>query len=272
MRRHQIEPAHARISVVRQCELLDLSRSSLYYEPCPEDPYNLELMALMDRQYLKTPFYGVLRMHAWLRSLSHGVNVKRVRRLMRTMGLEAIYPKRRLSIKDHDHKIYPYLLQGVTAERPDQVWATDITYIPLARGYAYLVAILDWFSRYVLSWELSPTLEVDFCLEALERAIKRTVPYIFNSDQGSQFTSKAFISRLEAVGAKISMDGRGRVFDNIFIERLWRSVKYEEVYLNGYDHLQAARDGLSRYFRFYNNERLHQSLGYRTPARVYRGM
>ena len=269
--RHQVEPTHRRISVVRQCELLDLSRSSYYYEPFPEDPYNLKLMALLDRQYLKTPFYGVRRMHAWLRRLDHDVNVKRVHRLLRKMGLEAIYPKRRLSIKNKEHKIYPYLLKGVKIDRPDQAWTVDITYIPLARGYAYLVAIMDWFSRYVLSWELSPTLEVDFCLEALDRALEKRVPDIFNSDQGSQFTSTAFTGRLETAGAKISMDGRGRVFDNIFIERLWRSVKYEEVYLKGYDHFLAARAGLGRYFKFYNNERLHQSLEYRTPAIVYTG-
>ncbi len=268
-RRLQIEPAHPRIPVVRQCELLDLPRSSYYYEPFPEKPCNLELMALLDQQYLKRPFYGVRRMTTWLREQGRKVNVKRVRRLMRKMGLMAIYPKKRLSVADKEHKIYPYLLRGVKVDRPNQAWATDITYIRLAKGFAYLVAVMDWHSRYVVSWELSLNLEADFCVDALDRALETGTPDIFNSDQGCQFTSADFTGRLKKAGVKISMDGRGRVFDNIFIERLWRSVKYEDVYLKDYRDIREARESLAKYFTFYNQERLHQSLGDRTPASVY---
>lgn len=264
-----IESGQGRISVARQCELLGLPRSSFYYEARPESGYNLALMGLIDEQYLGTPFYGVPRMTAWLRAQGHAVNPKRVRRLMRKMGLEAIYPKRRLSVRNPAHRVYPYLLRGLEISRPGQVWATDITYIRLRRGFAYLVAILDWFSRYVVAWDLSLSLEAEFCVSTLERALETSKPEIFNSDQGSQFTSEAFTKRLEAAGVSISMDGRGRVFDNIFVERLWRSVKYEEVYLKDYTDVREAREGLGRYFRFYNEERLHQSLGYRTPAVVY---
>ncbi len=265
-----IAPVNEQISIARQCELLGLSRASYYYAPRPESAYNLELMRLLDEQYVRTPFYGVPRMTAHLRTLGHAVGPKRVRRLMRVMGLEAIYPKRGLSLRNKAHRVYPYLLEGLEITRPDQVWATDITYIRLARGFAYLVAILDWYSRYVLAWELSLSLEVDFCLSALERALEKAVPGIFNSDQGSQFTSREFTGRLLDANVLISMDGRGRVFDNIFVERLWRSVKYEEVFLKDYGDVMEARENLGRYFGFYNYERPHQSLGYRTPFSVYR--
>jgi putative transposase len=229
-------------------------------------------MRKIDEQYTKTPFYGSRRMEAVFRTQGHVVNRKRIQRLMREMGIEAIYPKRKLSIRAEEHKVYPYLLRGVKIERPDQVWSTDITYIRLARGYVYLTAVLDWFSRYVLSWRLSNTLDTSFCLEALEEAFMgKRKPEVFNSDQGSQFTSSDFTEFLKKEGAQISMDGRGRVFDNIFVERLWRTVKYEEVYLHDYADIPEATRGLSSYFRFYNAERVHQALEYRTPLAVYQG-
>jgi putative transposase len=271
-KRGLVEPGHRQLSVVRQCELLGLARSSLYYTPQPASAENLLLMRLIDEQYTRTPFYGVRRMTAWLREKEQAVNHKRVRRLMGLMGLEAIYPKPRMSVADPNHRIYPYLLRGVAVERVNQVWSTDITYIRLARGFVYLVAIMDWFSRYVLAWALSVTMDVSFCLEALERALARGRPEIFNSDQGSQFTSREFTSRLEGTGIRISMDGRGRALDNVFVERLWRSVKYEEVYLKDYGTVPEARAGLGDYFAFYNTERLHQSLAYKTPAAVYVGI
>jgi len=246
-----------------------LPRASYYYDAQPETTENLELMRRLDEQYLRTPFYGVARMTHWLRGQGHAVNFKRVRRLLRTMGLEAIYPKPRTSVASEENKVYPYLLRNVTVERPDQVWATDITYIRLARGFVYLVAIMDWFSRYVLAWELSLTLDTEFCLRALEQALRRRRPTIFNSDQGCQFTSVAFTGVLQQAGVQISMDGRGRAFDNIFVERLWRSVKYEEVYLRDYANAEAARKSLGQYFEFYNRERIHEALAYRTPAVVY---
>lgn len=229
-------------------------------------------MNLIDEQYTRTPFYGVRRMREWLRTQGHAVNTKRVGRLMRMMGLEAIYPKPRLSQSSEQHRKYPYLLKGMKVENPNHVWSTDITYIRLRQGFVYLVAILDWFSRYVLSWKVSLTMEVEFCLEALNMALKINQPIIFNSDQGSQFTSADFTDRLKAAGIRISMDGRGRVFDNIFVERLWRTVKYEEVYIKSYEGVNECVNGLSAYFRFYNEERLHQSLGYRTPRQVYHGL
>ena len=227
------------------------------------------MMRLIDEQYTKTPFYGIRRMTAWLRNQGQGVNHKRVSRLMRLMGIEAIYPKKRLSLGDSRHKKYPYLLKGLVIDRPDQVWATDITYIRMRRGFVYLMAILDWFSRYVVGWAVSITLDVEFCVEGLHHALSISKPEILNSDQGSQFTSKAFIGVLETHGVAISMDGRGRAFDNIFVERLWRSLKYEEVYLNEYDSVKQAVRSLGNYFLFYNQERPHQSLGYRTPHQVY---
>lgn len=251
--------------------MLGLSRSSFYYAAAEESAENLRLMRLIDEQYTRVPSYGVPRMTAWLKrqDLGFGVNRKRVRRLMRLMGIEAIYPKPRVSQTMAGHRVYPYLLGGVTIKRPDQVWCTDITYIRLLSGFVYLVAIMDWYSRYVLSWEISNSLDTSFCLRAIDRALASGRPEIFNSDQGSQFTSQDFTGRLQAAGVRISMDGRGRVFDNIFIERLWRSVKYEDVYLNDYASVLAVIAGMERYFVFYNTERLHQALDYRTPAEVY---
>jgi len=261
---------HPAVPITRQCELLGLARSSLYYHPTSPDPYNDELMRLIDEQYTRTPFYGVPRMKAWLVRQGHRVNRKRVRRLMRLMGLHAIYPKPRLSVGEKQHRLFPYLLRGVEITRPDQVWCTDITYIRMRKGFVYLVAIMDWYSRYVLSWEASLTLETDFCVKALERALQGAQPEIFNSDQGPQFTSEEFITCLESKDIRISMDGRGRVYDNIFIERLWRSVKYEEVYLNDYETVREAIRKLGTFFSFYNHERLHETLGYTTPAEIYR--
>lgn len=264
-----IDPGHSQIPVMRQCELLGLPRSSYYYRPEREGHYNLWLMQLIDEQFTRAPFYGVERMTQWLRQQGEAVNPKRIRRLMRQMGLEAIYPKPRLSQPHPSHKKYPYLLRNLVVDRPNQVWATDITYIRMMQGFVYLMAILDWYSRYVLAWEVSTTLETTFCLEALDRALAISQPEIFNTDQGSQFTSLDFIRRLEDRGVQISMDGRGRVFDNIFVERLWRSVKYEEVYLHQYRTVPEVKQRLARYFHFYNEERLHEALGYSTPSQVY---
>ncbi len=244
---------------------MELARSSWYYQPAGETAQNLALMRQLDEQYLQTPFYGSRKLAVML-----GVNRKRVQRLMRVMGLEAIYPKRRTTWPGAGHKIYPYLLRNVEIVRPDQVWSADITYLPMRHGFLYLVAVLDWFSRYVLAWRLSNTLTGRFCLEALDEALARGRPEIFNSDQGSQFTATAFTDRLERARVAISMDGRGRALDNVFIERLWRSVKYEEVYLRDYADGWEAEASLARYFRFYRDERIHQALDYRTPAAVYR--
>ena len=258
------------VPIYRQCELLDLSRSTYYYKPSVETAENEELMRLMDEQYLKTPFYGGRRMQAMLRRRGHMVNLKRVRRLMRVMGLEAVYPKKRTTKGSVGHRVYPYLLGGLKVERSDQVWATDITYIPLARGYLYLVAIMDWRSRYILSWRLSNTLDASFCVEALEEALSGGKPEIFHSDQGSQFTSEVFQDMLRRWEIRISMDGRGRVYDNIFVERFWRSLKYEEVYLHAYTDGRETRRGIGDYIAYYNEERPHQSLENRTPGEVYR--
>jgi len=255
--------------VVRQCRLAGIARSSLYYQPVAENEGNLALMRLLDEQYLRTPFYGIRRMTVWLQQQGHGVNHKRVARLLRAMGLEAIYPKPRLSEPGAGHKIYPYVLRDVAVTRPNQVWSTDITYIRLRHGFVYLVAVMDWFSRYVLAWEVSVTLDSKFCISALDWALQRQQPEIFNSDQGSQFTSLEFPERLRHQEIRISMDGRGRALDNVFVERLWRSVKYEEVYLKDYRNVPEAVDSLGAYFLFYNRERPHQSLGYRTPEAVY---
>ena len=268
-KRSMIEFTYPQISLERQCELLGLARSTYYYQPRPSSELNLVLMRLIDEQYTKTPFYGVPRMTVWLNKKGYPVNHKRVARLMRLMGLQAVYPKRKTSIPSKEHKIYPYLLRGITVERPDQVWCADITYIRMLRGFIYLVAVMDWFSRYVLAWEVSITMEKDFCLSALDRALIFSNPEIFNTDQGSQFTSTDFTGRLECKGIAISMDGRGRVFDNIFIERLWRTVKYEEVYLHDYQNVREAKEGLSHYFSFYNTERFHFSLGNHTPEEAY---
>jgi len=269
LRQAMIDREHNQLSLVRQCTLLDIGRGSLYYQPTPQRTEELELMVLMDRQYLKTPFYGSRRMKAWLRGQGHQVNRKRVRRLMRLMGLEAIYRHPNTSKPTPGHRVYPYLLKEVKIDRVNQVWSADITYIPMARGFLYLVAIMDWHSRYVLAWRLSNTMEVDFCVEALEEALSKGKPEIFNTDQGSQFTSQAFTGMLLEQGIQISMDGKGRYLDNIFVERLWRSVKYEEVYLKAYQNGTEARKGIGAYLDFYNRERPHQALGYRTPGQVF---
>jgi putative transposase len=268
-RRGLIDPADTGLSIREQCELLGVGRSSWYYRPVGESAENLELMRLLDEQYTRTPYYGVERMRAWLRRGGWEVNPKRVRRLLRLMGLEAIYPKPKLSRPGEGHTIYPYLLRDVKVEQVNQVWSADITFIRMARGWLYLVAVMDWFSRYVLSWRLSASLEEDFCVEALREALRLGPPEIFNTDQGSQFTGAAFTGELGRAEVRISMDGRGRALDNVFVERLWRTVKYEEVYLKDYQAFGEAQQGLRRYFRHYNQERLHQALAYRTPAEVH---
>ena len=260
---------HPSLSVVRQCRLLDISRSGVYCKPIGISEGDLTIMKLIDRQYLVTPFYGARRMAAWLKKQGYGVNRKRVRRLMRIMELKAIYRHPRTSAPAPGHKVYPYLLSGMEVTRPNQVWAADITYIPMTRGFLYLVAIMDWYSRYVLSWRLSNTLDADFCVDALEEALRKGQPDIFNTDQGAQFTSEAFTGLLEQHGVRISMDGKGSYNDNLFLERLWRTVKYEEVYLKAYQDGRDARAEIGNYFRFYNTERPHQALGYRTPAEVF---
>ena len=257
------------LSIGRQCELLGLNRATYYYRSERDESYNRTLMHLLDEQFTRTPFYGVDRMTEWLRRRGHGVNPKRIRRLMRQMGLEAVYPKPRLSDNGKAHRRYPYLLRELSIDHPDQVWCSDITYIRMVYGFVYLVAVMDWFSRYVLAWELSTTLETGFCVRALQHALMSSKPEIFNTDQGVQFTSAEFLDPLTAGGIRISMDGRGRVYDNIFVERLWRSVKYEEVYLREYREVKDARDGLARYFDFYNRERPHSALGNQTPHEVY---
>ena len=265
-----IEPAHPELSVRRQCELLGLNRSSLYYAPVPEAADNLRLMRLIDEQYTARPFYGSRKMTVWLQGRGEEINRKRVQRLMRLMGLEATFPKPRLSAAGSGHQVYPYLLRGVSVRRPDQVWSADITYVPLPAGFMYLAAVIDWYSRYVVAWRLSNTLDGSFCLDMLEEALGRGSPEVFNTDQGVQFTAAAWTGRLERAGVAVSRDGRRRWLDNVFVERLWRSVKHEDVYLWGYEAVPALEEGLGRYFPFYNEERPHQSLGYRTPAAVYR--
>jgi len=270
-RRLWIEPKHQGLSVVQQCGLLGLERSSYYYRPRPESAENLKYMRLLDEEYTRHPFYGVPKMTVWLQEQGYAVGPKRVRRLLRTMGLMAIYAKPHLSQNGSVHRRFPYLLGEVKIQRANQVWSADITYIRLRGGFVYLVAVLDWYSRYVLAWELSNSLEVSFCVAVLERALAEERPEIFNTDQGVQFTSPQFQAPLLRTQTRISMDGRGRVFDNIFVERLWRSVKYEEVYVQDYPDVRAAQSGLRQYFRFYNEERYHQGLNYRTPRNVYLG-
>jgi putative transposase len=258
------------LSIIRQCELLDLPRSTFYHVPTPVSEVDLELMKLIDRCHMKLPFYGSRRMVDWLGDEGHLVNRKRVQRLMRTMGIVAVYPKKNLSRANQAHRVYPYLLRNLNIDRPNQVWATDITYLPMARGFVYLVAVIDWYSRRVLSWRLSNTLDSQFCVDALEDAIATYgAPEIFNTDQGSQFTSEEFTGVLKREETQISMDGKGRWLDNVFVERLWRSVKYEEVYLKAYDNVGHARQSLDTYFRFYNEKRRHQSLDRQTPDSVY---
>jgi len=250
---------------------LGLSRATAYFTPAGETEDNLCLMRLIDRQYLQTPFYGSRRMTAWLIQQGWPVNRKRVQRLMQLMDLEAIYPHPRTSESAAEHRKFPYLLRDRTIRRPDEVWSADITYIPLRHGFMYLVAVIDWYSRLVLAWRLSNTLESSFCLDVLNEALARRRPEIFNTDQGVQFTSRSFTTRLEAAGVKISMDGKGRALDNVFIERLWWSVKYEHVYLHDHETVTALSAGLSGYFQFFNRKRLHQSLAYQTPWDVYHG-
>lgn len=268
-RKQLIDRADKQWSLRQQCQLLGVNRSNLYYQPAGESDENLLLMRLLDEQYTRTPFYGVLKMTEWLRREGYTVNPKRVRRLLRQMGLEAVYQKPNTSEPHPDHQVYPYLLRGMVIDRRNQVWSTDITYIRLARGFVYLMAVIDWYSRYVLGWALSTTLEADFCLETVGELLQTQQCEIFNTDQGAQFTTARFTQPLLDQQIKVSMDGRGRALDNIFVERLWRSVKYEYVYLQELQTVQQAREGLAEYFRFYNQERLHQSLDYRTPQQVY---
>jgi putative transposase len=263
-----IEPPNP-LSLTRPCQLLGLSRAALYYRPVEISGYELELLALIERQYLRTPFYGSRRMTAWLQTQGHMVNRKRVKRLMGLMGLEAIYQRPHTSRPAPAHRTSPYLLRGLIIERVNQVWAADITYIPMARGFLYLVAVMDWVSRYMLAWRLSNMLDASFCIETLEEALSQARPQIFNTDQGSQFTDEDFTSVLCAHGVAISMDGRGRFRDNIFVERLWRSLKFEEIYLKAHQNVAEARRDIAAYFEFYNHERLHQALGYRVPRQVF---
>jgi putative transposase len=266
-----IDPPDGEFSLRRQCGLLGINRSSLYYQRAGESEENLRLMRLLDEQYTRTPYYGVLRMAAWLRSLGHEVNPKRVRRLLRTMGLEAVYQKPVTSQPNPEHEVYPYLLRGLAIDHCDHVWSADITYVRLASGFVYLMAVIDWYSRYVLGWELGTTLDADFCIEAVGKILERRRCEIFNTDQGSQFTTTRFTCPLLDKGIKVSMDGRGRALDNIFVERLWRTVKYEYVYLQEIRTVREAWLGLRDFFHFYNHERFHQSLDYRIPAQVYFG-
>ena len=265
-----IEPKHPDLPITKQCALLNVARSTVYYRPSPESAENLRIMRLIDEQYLKTPYYGARKFVEWLLRQGHVVNRKRVQRLMRLMGIEAIYQKPDTSKKHPENKIYPYLLRGMTPDRVNQVWCTDITYIRMSKGFLYLVVVMDWVSRKALSWRLSNTMDADFCIEALEEALARYGrPEIFNTDQGSQFTSADFTGVLLREGIAISMDGKGRFMDNIFIERLWRSLKYEEVFIKSYATAFEARSGIGSYIALYNSERIHQKLGYRTPDEVF---
>ena len=265
-----VDRADDDLSIVAQCRLLSVPRSTLYRRPAPVSEDDLQLLRRIDEQYLTAPFYGSRRMVAVLRRDGWAVNRKRVRRLMRLLGIEAIYQKPNTSRRHPDHKVYPYLLRGLVIDRPNQVWCADITYIPLAKGFVYLVAVMDWFSRRVLAWRLSIGMETSFCVEALKDATDRYgQPEIFNTDQGVQFTSRDFIDELETSGVRISMDGKGRFLDNIFIERLWRSLKYEEVFIKAYISVGEARSGIRAWLAFYNDTRLHQALGYRTPSEIF---
>jgi putative transposase len=261
---------HPEFSIIEQCALLKVPRSTLYYKPEPVSDEELKLMRRIDEIYTKWPFYGSRRLVEELRGEGHVVNRERVTRLMRLMGIEAIYQKPNTSRKHPSHKIYPYLLKNLTIDRSNQVWCADITYIPMAKGWVYLVAIMDWYSRRVLAWRLSITMETGFCVEALQEALeKHGSPEIFNTDQGVQFTAAAFIETLAARGVRISMDGKGRFLDNIFIERLWRSLKYEEVFIKAYASVAEARRSIGAWLNFYNDERKHQALGYRTPSQIF---
>lgn len=257
------------LPLAEQCRLLSIPRSTYYHRPQGESPKNLDIMRLIDKEYTNAPFYGSRRLAVVLSRQGVEVNRKRIQRLMRIMGLEAIYPKPRLSVKAKDHKIYPYLLRDVSVVRKNQVWSTDFTYVPMQGGFMYLAAVIDWATRYVLSWRISNTMDSDFCIESAKDALRIGRPEIFNTDQGSQFTCKAFLSVFEGLNVAMSMDGRGRALDNVFVERLWRSVKYEDLYLKEYADGWALLEGLRRYFHFYNHERPHQALNYQTPASVY---
>jgi putative transposase len=268
-KRSLIEPEHPDLSIRQQCELIDLCRASYYLPPAVETAENLALMRRLDELHLWHPYYGSRRLAHVLSTPRQPINRKRVRRLMQVMGIEALYPKPRTTHRDQNHKIYPYLLRNLEIVRPNQVWSADITYVPMPAGFMYLVAVIDWFSRFVLAWELSNTLDGTFCVAAIEAARRWGLPEIFNSDQGVQFTSKAMTDRWESWGVAISMDGRGRALDNVFIERLWRSVKQESIYRHAFDTVPALEQGLDEYFQFYCHERPHQSLDYRKPAEVY---
>jgi len=269
-RKAYVVPDHNRLSITRQCELMQISRSSLYYEASGESPLNLELMRLIDAQFLDTPWYGARQMARCIRRQGYCVNRKRIRRLMQKMGLMAIYQRPKTSEPHPQHKVYPYLLRGIIIDKPNHVWCADISYIPMRRGFLYLVAIMDWASRKVLSWKLSNTMDADFCVAALEEAMKKYgKPEIFNTDQGSQFTSSEFIQVLKDAGVRVSMDGRGRWMDNIMIERLWRSLKYECIYLHAFETGNEVRAGIDRWIKFYNQRRPHSSLDDRTPYEAY---
>lgn len=269
--KQEIDPENKKISISRQCELLGITRSKYYYKQKGESQENLNIMVEIDKQYTETPFYGVRKMQARLRTLKHDVNHKRVRRLMRVMGLQTIYSKPNLSKANKEHIKYPYLLKGKRIDRVNQVWSTDITYIPMQKGFMYLAAVIDWHSRYVLSWRLSNSLDGIFCIDALIEALRNGKPEIFNTDQGVQFTSEKFTSILKESSISISMDGRGRAIDNVFVERLWRTVKYEYVYLYSQSDGKQLQEGLKAYFDFYNNRRPHQSLNYKVPSEIYFG-
>jgi putative transposase len=270
LKRPLVEPEHPHLSIRRQCELLGLSRSTYYLGPATASEEDLRLMRLIDQQFLRTPFYGSRRMTVFLERSGETVNRKRVRRLMAVMGLEPLFPRPRTTTAASGTPVYPYLLRDRELNHPDEVWSSDITYVPMRHGFMYLTAVIDWYSRYVLSWRLSNTLDGDFCVEALDEALARGRPEIFNTDLGSQFTSREYTGRLEAVGIAVSRDGRGRALDDVFVERLWRSVKYEDIYIKDYEGVYDLELGLTAYFRFYDEDRPHQSLGYRTPGEVYR--
>ena len=267
--RSLVEPENKIISISRQCSWINLLRSSWYYHPDNNRDEELRIMNQIDRIYTRYPFYGVPRMTAELRRQGEIINHKRVERLMHLMGIEALMPRRNLSRRNKDHVVYPYLLKDVQVTGTNQVWSSDITYIPIHISFMYLVAIIDWFSRYILSWEISNTLDVHFCLSALDKALRRGKPEIFNTDQGSQFTSKDFSEAVLNNQIKLSMDSKGRALDNIFIERFWKSLKYEDIYLNDYQSVPELIAGIKNYFSFYNNDRVHQSLNYKTPSQIY---
>lgn len=266
-----IDPSHPALSITRQCALLGLSRAAYYSAPQPGNTADRQLMRLLDEEYIRHPFFGARRLRDWLHTQGYPVGRHRVRRLMREMGIAAIAPKPRLSLPDQEHRVFPYLLRSLVIERPNQVWCSDITYIRLHRAFVYLTVVMDWFSRYVLAYAVSRSLGSDFCIQTLQQALTQATPAIFNSDQGSQYTSQSFTTILQQADIRISMDGKGRCFDNIMVERLWRTVKYEEVYLHEYADLWDARRQLGAYFNFYNDERKHTGIGNRTPADVYYG-